>query len=130
MTPRQKKFAEYFAQSGNATAAAISAGYAEKYANKNVCKLMKLPEVVGYIESINRAGERGRVLSAIERQTILSDIARSDKYSVSERIRAIDVLNKMTGEYITKIQGIVNTVYNPFEDLTTEELRALAYNEE
>ena len=32
MTARQKKFAEYYAQSGNTVQSAIKAGYSEKYA--------------------------------------------------------------------------------------------------
>jgi hypothetical protein len=56
---------------------------------------------------------------------VLSDIAREGNNQ--DRIRAIDTLNKMTGEYITKIEGSISAdVNNPFKDLTTEELRKLA----
>ena len=33
---RQKKFAEYYAQSGNSVQSAIKAGYSDNYANTNV----------------------------------------------------------------------------------------------
>ena len=56
---------------------------------------------------------------------MLSDIARSGE--APDRIRAIDTLNKMTGEYVTKIEGNISAeINNPFKDLTTEELRKLA----
>lgn len=42
MTERQKKFAEYYAQCGNAAQSAIQAGYSEKYAGQNADKLLKI----------------------------------------------------------------------------------------
>lgn len=126
MNARQKKFAEYYAQSGNATAAAVSAGYSMKYAHTNAAKLLKLPEIADYIHQINEAGECERILTAMQRRCILSDIARSESYTTADRLRAIDLLNKMTGEYITKIEGVVDLQKNPFAELTTEELRKLA----
>lgn len=38
-------------------------------------------------------------MCAKDRQVTLSDIARNDEEETSDRIRAIDTLNKMTGEY-------------------------------
>lgn len=40
MTARQKKFAEYYAQSGNTVQSAIKAGYSEKYAKADACKIL------------------------------------------------------------------------------------------
>ena len=131
MNARQKKFAEYYAQSGNATAAAISAGYSTKYAHTNAAKLLKLPEIAEYIHQINEAGECERILTAMQRRCILSDIAKSENYTTADRLRAIDILNKMTGEYITQINGLVDVGVqkNPFAALTTDELRRLAAEE-
>lgn len=129
MNVRQKKFAEYYAQSGNATASAISAGYSEKYAHTNAAKLLKISEVVDYIHELGAIGESERVLTALQRKCILSDIAKSSDYTTNERLKAIDLLNKMTGEYITKIEGLVDFSKNPFSELTTEELRKLAAEE-
>ena len=38
LNARQKKFAEYYAQSGNAAESAVKAGYSAKYANTNASK--------------------------------------------------------------------------------------------
>lgn len=48
-------------------------------------------------------------MTAKERQETLSDIAKDIDNAPVDRIRAIDTLNKMTGEYTTKIQAKVNT---------------------
>lgn len=125
MNERQKKFAEYYAQSGNAEQAAIEAGYSAKYARGNAHKLVAISCIAQYIRELTEKAQDERIMTARERQAVLSDIARSGEDQ--DRIRAIDTLNKMTGEYVTKIEGNVNAeVNNPFKDLTTEELRKLA----
>lgn len=112
MTKRQKKFAEYYAQSGNATQSMIKAGYSEKNAGQNADKIIKNPKVYEYIKKISkemeekeRAESEKRILTAKERQYILSEIAADAENEPNERIKAIDTLNKMTGEYIVKIDA-------------------------
>lgn len=46
---------------------------------------------------------------AIERQEILSTIARNEDLATSDRIKSIDTLNKMTGEYTLKVDANVKT---------------------
>ena len=125
MNERQKKFAEYFAQSGNAERAAVEAGYSPKYARGNAHKLVAVSCIADYIRELTEKAQDERIMTARERQAVLSDIARSGE--APDRIRAIDTLNKMTGEYVTKIEGNISAeINNPFKDLTTEELRKLA----
>lgn len=125
MNERQKKFAEYYAQSGNAEQAAIEAGYSAKYARGNAHKLVAISCIAQYIRELTEKAQDERIMTARERQAVLSDIARSG--DDQDRIRAIDTLNKMTGEYVTKIEGNISAeINNPFKDLTTEELRKLA----
>lgn len=109
LNPRQKKFAEYYAQCGNTVQSAIKAGYSENYANTNACKLLENDRVAEYIKQLTVQQKRTRILTAIERQEIISDIAKDNENSPADRIKAIDTLNKMTGEYTTKIQAEVKT---------------------
>lgn len=126
MNARQKKFAEFYAESGNAEQAAIAAGYSEKYARGNAYKLVANSGVVEYIRELVEKAQDERILSAKERRAMLSDIARGSPLT-QDRLRAIDILNKMTGEYVTKIEGSISAdVNDPFKGLTTEELRKLA----
>lgn len=103
MTERQKKFAEYYAQCGNTVQSAIKAGYSENYANTNACKLLENDRVAEYIKQLTEAAQTARIMTARERQAILSDIAKDKQNELSDRIRAIDTLNKMTGEYTQKV---------------------------
>jgi phage terminase small subunit len=101
---RQRKFAEYYAQSGNTVQSAINAGYSENYANTNACKLLENDRVIEYIKELSDRAQQERIINATERQAILSDIAKSKDEETSDRIRAIDTLNKMTGEYLNKVE--------------------------
>lgn len=103
VTERQKKFAEYYAQCGNTVQSAIKAGYSENYANTNACKLLENDRVAEYIKQLTEAAQTARIMTARERQAILSDIAKDKQNELSDRIRAIDTLNKMTGEYTQKV---------------------------
>lgn len=101
---RQKKFAEFYAQSGNAADSAIQAGYSEKFAGQNADKLLKNTNILEYIKELTEKLKDERILSAKDRQMLLSDIANDKTEETSDRIRAIDTLNKMTGEYLNKVE--------------------------
>lgn len=103
VTERQKKFAEYYAQCGNAAQSAIQAGYSEKYAGQNADKLLKNTNIADYIRELTEDAQTARIMTARERQALLSDMAKNGKNSPADRIRAIDTLNKMTGEYTQKV---------------------------
>ena len=122
MNERQKKFAEYYAQSGNASESAKKAGYSEKFAGQNADKLLKNTNIAEYIRELTDKAKDERILTAKDRQVMLSEIACDSEYKAGDRVKAIDTLNKMTGEYITKIEGSVD-MSSPFSGLTTEELR-------
>lgn len=109
MNERQKKFAEYYAQSGNTVQSAIKAGYSENYANANACKLLENVRVSDYIRQLAEKAQDSRIMTAKERQALLSDIANDGNNAPSDRIKAVDTLNKMTGEYTVKVDTTVKT---------------------
>ena len=65
--------------------------------------------VFEYIKQLTAKAQSDRIMTAVERQALLSDMAKDGKNAPANRIRAIDTLNKMTGEYTTKIQAEVKT---------------------
>lgn len=107
LNARQKKFAEYYVQSGNTVQSAIQAGYSVNYANANACKLLENVRVAEYIRQLADKLKDERIITAKDRQIILSDIAKSNAEETPDRIRAIDTLNKMTGEYTVKVDAKV-----------------------
>ena len=109
LNPRQKKFAEYYAQSGNTVQSAIKAGYSETYANSRGYELLGNVGVSEYIKELTDKLKDERILTAKDRQVMLSDIARDVENEASDRIKAVDTLNKMTGEYTVKVDTTVKT---------------------
>lgn len=109
MTERQKRFAEYYAQCGNTVQSALRAGYSENYANARAHELLVNVGVAEYIRELSERAQDERIMTAKERQALLSDIAKYGGNDPADRIRAVDTLNKMTGEYVAKIQAEVKT---------------------
>lgn len=119
-----RKFAQNYVKCGNIVQSAIEAGYSEAYAKANVCKLLENVSVAAYIRELSEKAQTDRIMTARERQALLSDLAKDDENDTADRIRAIDTLNKMTGEYTVKVDADVKQG-NPFAALTTDELREL-----
>lgn len=119
---RQRKFAEYYAQSGNTVQSAINAGYSENYANARAYELLENVGVSEYIKELTEKAKDERILTAKDRQVLLSDIARNYGEETSDRIRAIDTLNKMTGEYLNKIEvsGSLKTEKSKLDELVKQ----------
>lgn len=109
MTARQKKFAEYYAQCGNTVQSAVKAGYSENYANSRAHELLDNVGVAEYIRELAEKVQDDRIMTAKERQALLSDIAKDGGNAPSDRIKAVDTLNKMTGEYTVKVDTTVKT---------------------
>ena len=65
--------------------------------------------VAEYIKELSEKAKDERILSAKDRQIMLSDIAKDTSNEPSDRIRAVDTLNKMTGEYTVKVDTTVKT---------------------
>lgn len=104
----EKFAAEYRKNGGNGTQAAIAAGYSEKTASVTASKLLKNAKVVGLIEKMAKDATRKQIINADERAAVLSQIATDNKQDPNARIRAIDILNKMDGLYIIKVEATVN----------------------
>lgn len=126
LNARQKAFCEYYVASGNATESAIKAGYSEKTARSIGQRLLTNVDIKKYIEELREKTKTSRIMTAIERREFLTEVIKNGNEKLQDRLKALDILNKMDGEYIEKMQlsGQLNT--NPFSGLTIEELRALA----
>lgn len=101
LTPKQEKFCEEYAACGNATQAAIRAGYSAKTAYSIGQENLKKPEIIAKIHTLQARDKKKRVMNIDERQAKLTEIAEN---SVDENaaIRAIETLNKMDGLYVQK----------------------------
>lgn len=78
LTPKQQAFADYFLESGNATEAAIRAGYASKYAGENADKLLKNTKIKDYIDLRISEMSEERIATAQEVMETLTRILRRE----------------------------------------------------
>lgn len=80
MTPKQREFARLYVQSNNIKQSAISAGYAESYANsKGAQKLINHPDVIAEIKRIRERLNQTADKSATDVVNEFSKIAFTDR---------------------------------------------------
>ncbi len=127
LNPRQKAFCEFYVASGNATESAIKAGYSENYSSRRIHKMLENVGVKKYIEELSKKAQSKRIMSAIERKEWLTRLIYTPNQMIKDKLKAIDILNKMDGEYTEKVE-VSGKVNNPFSNLTTEELKKLIDN--
>ena len=125
LNARQKSFCEFYMASGNATDSAIKAGYKEKNARFIGSENLTKANIKKYIEELQEKAKGNRIMTAIERREFLTKLILKEETKDTDRLKAVDILNKMDGEYTQKVEvnGNVNT--NPFTGLTTEELKKI-----
>jgi phage terminase small subunit len=101
LNERQKAFADYYIQTGNATEAAIKAGYSEKTARSIGAENLTKPDISAYIrERLDEQSEK-RVADANEVIEFYTAVMRGevkDQFgldaSLSDRLKAGDALMK------------------------------------
>jgi phage terminase small subunit len=101
MTPKQKAFADYYIQTGNATEAARRAGYSENNVGENAAKTLKTPKVTQYIAERMAQQDKSRVADANEVIEFYTAVMRGEvkdqfglEASLSDRLKAGDSLMK------------------------------------
>ena len=66
LSPKQKKFCEFYVKLGNATDAGVKAGYSKKYIGTNTDKLLKNTKIQKYISELATDAENSRIADARE----------------------------------------------------------------
>ncbi|MBF0788176.1 terminase small subunit [Streptococcus sp. 19428wC2_LYSM12] len=95
LTLKQKRFADEYIISGNATDAAIKAGYAKKSAAVIGAENLIKPNIKTYVTERTKQLESSKIATAIEVLQVLTSILRQ------ELTEEVVTLNPATGEYVT-----------------------------
>lgn len=129
MTHRQELFIQEYIKTGNATNSAIKAGYSKRTARSIGQRLLTNVDIKKKINELSQKIACNNIMTAKERQEYLTKLINADDVKISDKLRAVDMLNKMTGEYIQKVEvnGNVKTE-DPFKNLTTDELRKIIFD--
>ena len=95
LTPKQKAFADnYIENGGNATVAAVSAGYSDKTARFIGAENLTKPHILGYIADRQKVFDSKKIATLQEIQEIRTAIARGEEKDDFARIKAMDSLEK------------------------------------
>ena len=130
MTYKQELFIQEYIKTGNATNSAIKAGYSKRTAKSIGQRLLTFVDIKKRIEELSQKVACNNIMTAKERQEYLTKLINSEDVKVSDKLKALDILNKMTGEYIQKVEvnGELKTENDPFKNLTTDELRKIIFD--
>ena len=114
LTLKQKKFADEYIISGNATQAAIEAGYSKKTAYQTGAENLRKPQIKSYIDERLKVIESKKTATQQEVLEYLTSVMRGEQreqtligmgqgfqettyidVSAKDRIKAADILNKI-----------------------------------
>jgi len=123
LTPRQKKFVALY--EGNATKAAIKAGYSKKTAYSIGQENLKKPEVIKALQEREKEETGPLVASRIERQQFWTAVMRGKlgkvKIKMEHRLKASELLGKSEADFTEKV--LHSGLDNLAEDLKAARLR-------
>lgn len=142
LNARQKAFCEYYVASGNATEAAIKAGYSKRTAKSIGQRLLTFVDIKKYIDELMQKLESERIASAEEVLQNLTAMMRGEiqeevvvvegkgdgistasiikkQVSAKERIKAAELLGKRHALFTdkTKIEGTLPVMIVGEDDL-------------
>lgn len=119
LTPKQKAFADYYIETGNAAEAARKAGYSEKSARVVGAENLTKPNISEYITSRMKPVEEKRIATADEVMQFFSDVMNGrikDQFgldaSLSDRLKAGDSLMKRYAVAGDKHKGAMEKLDN------------------
>lgn len=121
LTPKQKAFADYYIECGNATEAAKRAGYSDKTARQIATENLTKPSICEYIADRVKPTEEKRIATGDEIMQFFTSVMRgevldafdlppslADRKDAAKELakRIIDVGNKETQGGITIVNNI------------------------
>ena len=126
---RHEKFAQGIAKGlsqRNAYRAAFpsSLDWKDTTVDSKASVLAKNGKVLERVKELAEKSTSKAVMTAQERKEWLTGIVKNDLEATKERLKAVDILNRMEGSYIEKVE-LNGQVNNPMAGLTTEELKKL-----
>jgi phage terminase small subunit len=142
LSERQKRFVDFYLESGNATEAAIKAGYSKKTARKIASENLTKPDVSAYLNERLEQIESQRIAKPTEVLEYLTAVLRRESRSEialvvgqgkgvsnvqyvekspdeKERLKAAELLGKRYALFTDKISvdGVVPVVFSGENDL-------------
>ena len=116
LTPKQEKFVQGIIK-GMSQADAYRSAYSTKNTSdktiwENASRLANDNKVKARIEELRGQISSKNIMTAKRRLEWLTELINSDDASTNDRLKAIDIMNKMQGEYVQKVQAEITNAVN------------------
>jgi len=102
LTVRQQAFVN--AYTGNATEAAIKAGYSPKSARATGAELLTYPDVIQAIKERTKERETPLIATREQRQRFWSEVMLDDSQEMQHRLKAAELLGKSECDFSERLQ--------------------------
>ena len=119
LTANQEQFVQNIIQ-GMSQADAYRSAYpnsksSDKTIQEAASRLVKNSKVLARLTELRQELATPAIMSAQKRLEWLTGIIQSEDEATGDKLRAVDIMNKMQGEYVTKVEG--NLGITKLEDL-------------
>lgn len=116
LTPKQEKFVQSLIQ-GMSQADAYRSAYAtknmsDKTIHEAASRLVADSKVSARLSELREQMTKDTIMSAQKRLEWLTEAIGNKDISVTDKLRAIDLMNKMQGEYVQKVEAEVTNAVN------------------
>ena len=113
LTAKQEQFAQNIIK-GMSQADAYRSAYstarmADKTIHENASRLANDSKVAARIEELRGHLVKETIMTAQDRLEWLTELIGSDEACTSDKLKAIDIMNKMQGEYVQKVEAEVKS---------------------
>lgn len=112
LTANQEQFVQNIIQ-GMSQADAYRSAYpkqrmSDKTVHEAASRLMSNSKVVARLKEIRDINARPSIMTAQKRKEWLTEVINDQNVDINARLKASDQLNRMEGEYVTKVDGNLN----------------------
>ena len=119
LTPKQEKFVTNILEGMNQADAYRSAYSCKNMSDNAIYReaslLVSNPKVAQRLSELRNELVKPTIMSAQERLEWLTEIIKSEGETTADKLKASDQMNKMQGEYVTKVEGSLSVT--KLEDL-------------
>ena len=112
LTEKQERFAQAVALEGMTYSDAYRSAYdtkrmSNKTINEKASVLASEDKITARITELRENLVGKKIMTAQERMEWLTEVVKSEKETTSDKMKAIDIMNKMQGEYVQKVEADV-----------------------
>lgn len=119
LTPKQEMFVQKIVEGMSQADAYRSAYSTKRMSDKTIheaaSRLMGDSKVAARVKELRDQIASDSIMTAQERLEWLTRVIQSEKVTIADKLKASDQMNKMQGQYVTKVEGNLGVV--KLEDL-------------